>query len=191
VWCRDNIEHRWALATLLALDTGARRGEILGLQWTDYSAREGTIKIARQVAQVPVSPGVKTPHQRVPKTAASRRTIKLAPRTVAAIEAFRALRRPASIGGHIFHLRGGLEHPNSLTVWIERRLAVITGVPGLHIHQLRHTHASHLLSAGVPIAEVSRRLGHSSVSTTMKVYAHSLLTDDSRAAEAWARVTAD
>jgi integrase len=53
------------------------------------------------------------------------------------------------------------------------------------MHTLRHTHASNLLSQGVPVSAVSARLGHSDQTTTMRIYSHALPDDDRRAADAW------
>ena len=55
----------------------------------------------------------------------------------------------------------------------------------ISLHTLRHSHATQLLAAGVPIATVSKRLGHTSPLTTAKIYQHSLPADDSAAAELW------
>lgn len=53
------------------------------------------------------------------------------------------------------------------------------------IHTLRHSHGSQLLSDGVPLPVVSKRLGHSDVYTTARIYSHVLDSDDRRAADAW------
>jgi integrase len=60
------------------------------------------------------------------------------------------------------------------------------GLPrGVGLHTLRHSHGSHLLSAGVPLTVVSKRLGHSSVLVTARIYAHQLEQDSRRGADAW------
>jgi integrase len=55
-------------------------------------------------------------------------------------------------------------------------------------HTLRHTHASHLLSRGVPLTAVSARLGHADANITARIYAHALETDDKRAADTWVSI---
>lgn len=60
------------------------------------------------------------------------------------------------------------------------------GFPQLRFHDLRHTHASHLLDAGVPLPEVQRRLGHTLPSTTANIYVHPIASNHRRAAEAFA-----
>ena len=58
-------------------------------------------------------------------------------------------------------------------------------ISGASAHSLRHTHATHLLSRGVPLATVSERLGHKDQMTTLRIYSHALPRDANRAAETW------
>src|SRR5262249_39634987 len=67
--------------------------------------------------------------------------------------------------------------PDSITAKISL-LAKKVGLKGVSIHTLRHSHGSQLLSDGVPLPAVSKRLGHADVYTTAKVYAHALPKDD-------------
>lgn len=59
------------------------------------------------------------------------------------------------------------------------------GLKGVGLHSLRHSHGSQLLSAGVPLPAVSRRLGHSSPYVTATIYSHALAKDELAAAEIW------
>jgi integrase len=79
---------------------------------------------------------------------------------------------------------GAYLKPDSITAKISL-LAKKAGLKGVHLHTLRHSHGSQLLSDGVPLPAVSKRLGHSDVYTTAKVYAHALPKDDAAAADAW------
>lgn len=56
---------------------------------------------------------------------------------------------------------------------------------GASLHTLRHSHGSHRLAAGVPLPDVSKRLGHTNPQVTATVYAHALPGHDDRAAKAW------
>jgi integrase len=56
---------------------------------------------------------------------------------------------------------------------------------GVGLHSLRHSYGSHLLSEGIPLAAVSKLLGHSTVYTTANVYTHALSKDEAAAAGAW------
>jgi integrase len=64
-------------------------------------------------------------------------------------------------------------------------------ISGASAHSLRHTHATHLLSRGVPLATVSERLGHEDQTTTLRIYSHAVPKDDNRAAETWDAVMGD
>ena len=60
-----------------------------------------------------------------------------------------------------------------------------SGIEGVSLHSLRHTHASELLSKGVPIPTVAKRLGHANPSITLSIYAHALEADELAAAKIW------
>jgi integrase len=68
------------------------------------------------------------------------------------------------------------------------RLVEVHGLPALSIHDLRHTHATHLLTAGVNPKVVSERLGHTSVAFTLDTYGHVMPTQQAEAATAVARL---
>jgi integrase len=82
------------------------------------------------------------------------------------------------------HPDGNYIRPDTVTKAV-RRLAKKAGFPGVSLHTLRHSHGSQLLSAGVPLPVVSKRLGHTDIYTTARVYAHALASDESAAAEKW------
>jgi site-specific recombinase XerD len=65
------------------------------------------------------------------------------------------------------------------------------GLPGIGLHSLRHGHASQLLSQGVPIPTVSKRLGHANPSITLRLYSHALESDELAAAKRWDDAFAD
>lgn len=78
---------------------------------------------------------------------------------------------------------GGMLSPDNLSRnW--RRVCRAKGLPSVSFHALRHTHASVLLAAGVPVLTVSKRLGHSKASMTLDTYAHLLPDADAAAAKA-------
>jgi hypothetical protein len=71
---------------------------------------------------------------------------------------------------------------------ISSRVAEVTakaGLRGISLHSLRHGHASQLLSEGVPIPTVSKRLGHANPAITLKLYSHALESDELAAAQRW------
>lgn len=158
-------------AWLVFLTTGFRRGELLGLRWRDVDlspAGRGTLSVRQIVVQCGNALTIQEP-----KTDASRRTIDIDGRTV---DALRTHREKVGGGADSLVFRtatGGPLDPGSLRDHLGD-LCGLVGVEGVRIHDLRHTHATHLLLAGVPLAVVSKRLGHSKTSVTLDVYSHVL-----------------
>ena len=116
------------------------------------------------------------------KTATSRRTIDLDERTVAAMRAWRKHqveeqllvgRRDDDASLVFAQADGSPVHPDYFSQVFERHVAR-SELPRIRLHDLRHTHATILLQAGVPVKVVSERLGHSSPAFTMSVYQHVL-----------------
>lgn len=172
--------------------TGARRGEMCGLRWDDVDLDAGRITIRRQRITIRRQPIDKA----YPKTDQGRRSIDVDPDTVAILRSHRirqAERRLAlGIGrndpGRVFtDVWGEPLHPDRLSETFDRRVAK-SGQPRIRFHDLRHTHASHLLKAGVNVKIVSRRLGHASVSFTLDKYSHLMPDDDQKAAVAVANL---
>ena len=79
---------------------------------------------------------------------------------------------------------GNYHEPDLVSQVIVRRMRW-AGITGASFHTLRHTHASNLLSRGVPLPAVSARLGHADANVTARVYSHALPADDQRAADVW------
>ena len=133
------------------------------------------------------------------KTKTSRRTIDLDARTVAVLRAWRKAqleermalgRRPDDNGIVFAALEGGPTHPDLFSQIFDRHVAKST-LPRIRLHDLRHTHASILLKAGVPVKVVSERLGHSSPAFTMTVYQHVLPGMQADAARAFSEAVFD
>lgn len=187
-WCIANWQTRpqFVVATLLALDTGARRGEILGIRWRDVDFGAGAIRFDQQVRQTTDEPVDLGPL----KSIKSHRTISVPERTMAVLKEKR--RRDGGVGDRLVFCNpdGSWLHPDSFTSWVGSHLHRHCGL-GNRVsgpHQLRHTHASLLLSSGVPITEVSERLGHSTVVTTMNTYSHGSSGEDEKVALLWERL---
>jgi integrase len=169
----------------LALGSGARRGELLGLRWGDLDLDMGTMRIERSIEETQQSLTIKTP-----KTKHSRRVIGLAPVTIEILRAHRRAQQEQWLAlgkgkvlpeTPVFATReGGIMSPRSISKAWERA----TKRPGIDasFHSLRHTHASTLLAEGVDPVTVSRRLGHGSAAITLNVYAHLMQPDDRAAA---------
>lgn len=166
--------------------TGARRGEVCGLRWSDIKFDEASMAIRRSVATVAGGTVEKDT-----KTHAARR-IALDEATIAVLRHHRRrMEERATVAlteldpkAFVFtESADGARplHPDSITGAF-RRLCKRTGLTGVRLHDLRHFHATQLLAAGVPVPTVSGRLGHANASTTLNVYAHFLEASDQEAA---------
>lgn len=159
----------------VALFTGMRRGELVGLRWHDVDLDEGALTVRRSVQRVAGTVQVVEP-----KTSRSHRTMALPDSTVATlreqrvhqIEAGLRVGRPWSTADFVFGKPDGepLE-PSSVTVRFQGLLAD-AGLPRMRFHDLRHATASLLIADRVPARVVMEMLGHSSITTTMNIYAH-------------------
>jgi integrase len=178
-------EHWLHPIAALALGSGARRGEILGLRWRDLDLDAGTMRIERAIEQTKQGISVKTP-----KTRHGRRVVTLAPVTVDILRAHRRAQQEQWLAlgkGKVppetpvfATLEGDIMSPRSISqAWerVTKRLGITAS-----FHSLRHTHASTLFAEGVDPVTVSRRLGHGSAAITLTVYAHLMQTDDWAAA---------
>jgi integrase len=167
----------------LAATTGLRRGELLGLTWADVA--DGRLTVRRSMGRIA---GNGWGLGEV-KSARSRRTIPLPARARQAIETQRTRQRfTKSAAGDAWQDVAGLVFTDSvgrplLPEYVSHRFArdcARTGVPRIRFHDLRHSAATTLLSAGVPLAVISEWLGHSGIAITASAYAAvvpELLTD--------------
>jgi integrase len=191
---RRFLEHvaddRLAAMWTLYATTGLRRGEVLGLRWSDVDLESGQLTV-RHVLTVVEGRAVVTE----PKTAKGRRTIALDPATVAGLRRHRVRQLQERVaadvawqnGDYVFTWFDGRPlHPQLPTKWI-REHAAAAGLPPIRLHDLRHTWASLALRAGVPAKVVSERLGHANISITLDVYTHALPAMDAEAADTVAR----
>ena len=181
----------------LAAMTGLRRGELAGLRWSDIDLAAGTLSVRQATTVVdghPVTGDVKTKR--------SRRVVDIDAGTLAVLRAwakrqkqYQLLLGPEWIAiGLVFTMPTGEAcHPDSISQAFERlvtpysksRAAELLLIrPRIRFHDLRHTHASHLLAAGVNVKVVSDRLGHASVAFTLDTYAHVMPGQQAEAAAA-------
>lgn len=169
-WCYDALIR-------VAIDTGLRRSELLGLKWTAVDLAARTVKVTCRVREGSYGR---------PKSSRARRTVPLTALGVESLRAWR-MRSPFKAAtapvfctskGSVLdernilrHARrradGKIEPARGLGTAVER-----AGLKNVGLHTLRHTYGSHLLAAGVDIATVSRLMGHADITVTLQVYAH-------------------
>lgn len=169
----DYPEHQWYPTVYMAVVTGVRLSELLGLRWMDV--QDGNILIRQGLHMTESGEFIFED----PKSLASRRKISLPPEylPILAEHRTRAVKNnPDAFSAEslVFtSLEGTPVNPqNWQRFW--RKLLKQAGVEHKKFHALRHTHATKLLAAGKPIMDVSRRLGHSKPSHTLDLYGHAM-----------------
>ena len=148
----------------LDLATGLRRGELLGLKWTDVDLDRGVLKIQRAISRQN-GKVVEAPL----KTKNAYRTLPL---SADAIDVLMQQRRKTGNSEWVFPSPiGGPMSPDSVLHMLHRVLKR-AGLPKVRFHDLRHTFATLALQNGVDIKTVSGMLGHFSAGFTLDTYAH-------------------
>jgi integrase len=168
------VDDRLYACFAFASVTGLRRSELLALRWDDIDLAAGQVAVRRGL--VAVGPKV---HEGTPKSGHAR-TIAIDPETVALLKHHRAAQIEERLAwgeawtdtGRVFTREDGTAmRPSTLTQTFDRRVARVP-VPRIVLHDLRHTHATLLLAAGVHPKVVQERLGHSSIQITLDIYSH-------------------
>jgi integrase len=173
VACEDHLCVLW----VLALHTGLRRGELLGLRWGDVDLDRAVLQVRRSLVQ---SGGVMGFQE--PKTSSGRRTIALDAPCVVGLREHRArqaeqrLRMGPLWQDHdqVFATELGTPLQPSNVDRRFRALLTKAGVPRIPFHGLRHTHATLLMKHGVHPKVASERLGHANITLTLSTYSHVL-----------------
>jgi integrase len=173
---------------VLALTTGMRQGELLGLKWTDIDFTAGTLAV-RRALQWQRGNGLVFVE---PKTARSRRKIHLSQTALAALrvhkdrQAFDRHVLGSEWNEHGLVFCDFLGEPLSPTNETKRfqRASAAAGLPAIRFHDLRHTAATILLAKGVHVKLVSEMLGHSTIVLTLDTYSHVIPAMHSDAAAA-------
>ena len=179
----------WALPIILELSaaTGARRGEVMALRWSDIV--DGRAFITRSLTQSKTGLTFKRPKNE------KARIVTLPPSASAALEDHRSKQSvfrqqfgpdyKADLDLIIANPDGSLLRPDSISAAVSALFRKLKLPKGTSLHTLRHTHGSHLLAAGMELPAVSARLGHSNPYITATVYSHVLSGRDDEAAKLW------
>ena len=180
----ESLRGHWLyLPTLLAVQTGLRRGEVCGLRWKDLGAND-ELNVAQAIGRVGNAIGVTTL-----KTKRSRRTIRLPASLVSELAQHKKeqaiIRLKLGLGKTelISTMPDGKPlHPVVLSHTFSQKVRE-AGLPSTTYHGLRHFHVSYLLKHGVPLHVVSARAGHANATVTLNTYAHLIGGEDERAAQ--------
>lgn len=185
----------WSTVVRVAAATGCRRGMLGGLQWHDITIDRGddgqpvggeinfrrATKDARGVGVV-VKPSKTGRSWKVAIDAST--ATRLAAWRGHADHVAALCRRPVRDTDFVFSGRSGPDRPlspASITRWWGRHRRRL-GLPGVRFHDLRHAHATHLISEGMDITTVSHRLGHATPNVTLGIYSHAVPSRDQAAA---------
>jgi integrase len=171
----------------LALNTGARMGEILCLRWSDLDTKTNTISISKTFY---LSNGVYGENS--PKSKNGIREVEITPTQAQSLRshAIRQKEQKLLVGSlwkdsdFIFANEIGEPLKSYQVRHLWKKLCVQSGVKMYHLHALRHTHITSLLRAGIQAYVVARRAGDT-VTTILETYAHAIREDDSKCAEAF------
>ena len=177
---------KWQAITSLMIDTGARRGEILGLKWNAIDFKNNQIRIENNL-QYTKERGI---FEDTTKTDENR-TINIAPEITSILQAHKKdqLEQKMKLGTYwndtnfcFTQDNGNPMNPDSINKWL-REFSKKYNLPPIHPHKFRHTQASLLYASGENPVTISKRLGHKQVSTTQNIYAHLLENGDKQASD--------
>lgn len=165
------------IPVFLAVTTGLRRGEVLGLRWSDVDLEAGVLSVRQALESTKNGLAFKQP-----KTVKSRRRVSLLPLTVQVLREHAIEQKKARLAAGPAYTDHGLVCARSDGSPVNPRqlskdfLSLIRRNKLLRVrfHDLRHSHASQLLRQGIHPKIVSERLGHSSVAITLDTYSHVL-----------------
>ena len=180
---------QYSVITQLALLLGARRGEICALRWSDIDFEKGTLSIKRTVQSIP---GIGLVFN-APKTRRGKRCLRIGADCVELLQEYRRYQKAERFRiGSAWVRKVTLENgkvvdndmlftkwngepmdPDIISSWFPKFLEA-HNLPDVNFHSLRHSNASILIAAHVPITTVSGRLGHAQTSTTLNYYASAL-----------------
>ena len=178
---------RHGMLIYLALMTGMREGELLGLKWSDVDWSKGQLHVQRQLQRTTGSGASLVP----PKTKAGKRQIKLGQATLVRLAKHRQEQAQQKENCAARWEENDLIFPNTIgkpmswrNMYREYKLILSqNGLPDISFHDLRHTSLSFLLDLGTPINTVQQRAGHSKASITTDTYGHSLTHAENEAAD--------
>jgi integrase len=163
--------HRLGALFVLAVATGMRQGELFGLRWEDVDLKAGIVSVQRTLEEIDGKLRLKEP-----KSEKSRRRIDLPAFAIEALVRHKARMMPEGfLAGPVFpDTEGSWLRKSNFTRKVFKPLLKKAGLPDVRFHDLRHGHATLMLSLGEHPKVVQERLGHSQISLTLDTYSHVL-----------------
>ena len=190
IWSFDEIHNckkeRHYITFLLAIYTGMRRGEILGLKWSDIDFEKKIIRVERTLIHIPGN-GYQFSS---PKTFKSKRQVHIPDQILDDLVFHKEQQEQwKEIFGQKYQdnnlvvctEKGTIQDPRNV-LRVLKRLCETAKVTKIRFHDIRHTHASILIAENVDIVKVANRLGHSKAKTTLDYYAHLIPNDQDEVA---------
>lgn len=183
----EESQIKYRVLVMIALFTGMRRGEIMGLEWKDIKFKKRTINICRTSQYLP-GKGVFT---KEPKTELSKRAITIPETIVLLLKDYKQHQtnerhRLGNIwkpSDRLFTTWDGEPmNPDTITDWFAKFIKK-HNLPYVTFHGLRHTNVSLLIADGVDVRTIASRVGHANPTTTLNLYSHMLRKSDQIAAD--------
>lgn len=193
------MTYMYAVLIWTALHTGLRRGELAGLQTKHYVSRSKGkgLRVARVLIQVRTN-GADSVSEKDPKSAHGKRFVTVDDRTAQVIDTYRSIKHAVLAEHRVLidrdtaffcHANGFRLAPSEITDAFREVCNELKLSKGVHLHTLRHTHASYLIDRGVSLKDIQERLGHASIKTTGDIYGHLLPGRDGEVAHTFGDIT--
>ena len=171
--CLDNEPLKWKALVMFAIDSGCRRGEIIGLKWSEIDFKTGKVNICRN-AQYTAGKGtyISTPKNHKNRVIYLNRPVLTVLAEWKRQQALLHFGQGIPLNGFCFTQDNGeMMNPQAPTSYLTR-FGKKYNLPGIHPHALRHTMATLSIANGADIVSISEKLGHSEPSITLNVYSH-------------------
>ncbi len=188
-------DHRLKFLILLALGTGLRQGELLGLKWVDIDIDNKQLKVERSIKQVSIISSDETRKYKTivqsPKTKNSIRTVPIPSNLIVDLKEHKKFQKQEKLKcgnfyndtDYVFTTETGKTmNARNVTKSYERLLKKAK-IPYKKFHSLRHTYATKLFEVNVPLKTVQMLLGHSDISITANIYTHVMPKEKIKAVE--------